>query len=212
MTPDQLAYWKQRWTEGRTGWHEPGGNQFLQRHWERASVSTSSRVLVPLAGASPDIPWLASRGHPTTAVDVSERAAVQLFAEQRLKPARTEHDAGVCFQWSRIRYQVADFLTVPDAVLGRFDAVYDRASLVALPAAVRARYVARLDRLLAPGARQLLIVFDGDQPADAGPPYVVGEPEIETLYGRRWRIELLEERFEERLGLMERALLLTDVG
>ena len=47
MDPD---FWKQRWHEGRIGFHQQQVTPLLERHWDAAGVPPGGRVLVPLAG------------------------------------------------------------------------------------------------------------------------------------------------------------------
>merc|ERR1711907_16382 len=81
----------------------------------------------------------------------------------------------------KLTFLVGDFFTMhPIGVAGgQFQRIWDRAALVAVEPALRDKYVAHLDALLAPGARLLLDVFDkaaGDPVAMAhGPPYSVPE-------------------------------------
>lgn len=100
----------------------------------------------------------------------------------------------------------------------RVAAVYDRASLVALPPEMRERYAERIKRLLPPTARILLVTLDYPQAEMAGPPFAVTPEEVHDLYADRYRIEdlfvkdvLAEEprfrakgvtRFEERVFLL----------
>jgi hypothetical protein len=53
--------WLGRWAEGRTGWHEPAGNEGLKTYWP--DVGKPGSVLVPLCGKTPDLLWLAEIGH-----------------------------------------------------------------------------------------------------------------------------------------------------
>lgn len=85
-------------------------------------------------------------------------------------------------------------------------AVYDRASLVALPPEMRIAYADHMRQLLKPGTQILLIAFDYPQHEMAGPPFCVSGDEVQSLYGAWCRVELLgteailerEPRFRER--------------
>jgi thiopurine S-methyltransferase len=88
---------------------------------------------------------------------------------------------------------VGDFFAVTPELLGPIDAVYDRAALVALPAELRAPYVARLRTWLPAEARSLVIALEYDQAVVAGPPFAVLEAELRALYAGA-SVSLLEER------------------
>jgi thiopurine S-methyltransferase len=75
-------------------------------------------------------------------------------------------------------------------MLGKVDAVYDRAALVALPDEMRKAYSAHLMALtkLAP---QLLICFVYDQSAHAGPPFSICRDEVKEHYQTSYDLTML---------------------
>lgn len=78
------SYWLQRWREDRTGWHHSEPIPLLIRHWPALGVPAGSRVLVPLAGKSLDMLWLAEQGFAVLGVELSELAVPQFFSENHL--------------------------------------------------------------------------------------------------------------------------------
>ena len=132
-----LDFWHSRWEAGQTGWHEPEGNVALHKFWP--SLASDSRVLVPLCGKSSDLLWLAEQGCSVTGVELSEIAARVCFDDAGL-PFETENSGG--FNWFRCReanivIAVGNYFEFLDAP---FDALYDRAALVALPPKKRVEY------------------------------------------------------------------------
>ncbi len=75
--------------------------------------------------------------------------------------------------------------------MARVSAVYDRASLVALPPQMRERYAHHLAAMLPAGTRILLVTFDYPQEQMSGPPFAVSEDEVRALYGQYAEIRLL---------------------
>ena len=83
----------------------------------------------------------------------------------------------------------------------RFDAVYDRASIVAIAPSLRPEYVALMGELLRPGGSVLLVTLDRrrartDAARGDGPPFSVSEAEVRRLYeSQPWvaSVTLLEE-------------------
>ena len=67
---------------------------------------------------------------------------------------------------------------------GPFTRVWDRAALVALDPARRARYASVVASLLAPGAELLLDTFVFDGARKPGPPHAVPGDEIRALWPR----------------------------
>jgi thiopurine S-methyltransferase len=86
-------------------------------------------------------------------------------------------------------------------MLGRVDAVHDRAALFALPPQVRRAYAAHLIGLTG-GAPQLLICLEhgSDRGTNGGPPFSVTGAEVAGLYGAAYRISLLEDAATEVFG------------
>ena len=77
---------------------------------------------------------------------------------------------------------VGDIFLLTAVELGKVDAVYDRAALVALPADMRKEYTTHI-RDLTEDVPQLLITFEYDQSVIPGPPFSVPAAEVKTHYG-----------------------------
>ena len=134
MHPD---YWLARWNEGRTGFNQPGGNPLLQRHWATLDLPADSQVFVPLAGKSPDLLWLAARGHRVLAVELSPLAIEQFFAEHGIEPEVTRSRHGIHHRAGAIEMICGDVFDLDREVLSGCSAFYDRAALIALPEPLR---------------------------------------------------------------------------
>ena len=171
--------WLTRWEQGKTGWHEAEGNAGLRKHWVQAS--SGNRVLVPLCGKSPDMLWLADRGCDVTGVELSEIAAKDFFVESGLRFEFVNVHGQSAFRSLEkpIRIICGDYFRFTDKA---FDALYDRASLIALSAEVRPEYVQHTKSLLKPDANILLITLEYDQSKAGGPPFSVWPEEIEGYW------------------------------
>lgn len=177
--PGMNEEWRDRWREGRTGWHETEGNALLRRYWPE--LPADSTVLVPLCGKTPDLLWLADRGHRVVGIEVSEIAVEAFFDEQGL-----EYDVEP--NGSLLRYAARDRAVTLccgdyfDYAGDKADALYDRGALVAVEPARRREYVTHTRRLLEPGAFGLIITLEYDQQRVAGPPYSIRSAELEALW------------------------------
>lgn len=171
--------WLARWERGQTGWHEAGGNTALRKFWPR--LSAGSRVLVPLCGKSPDLLWLAQQGHDVTGVELSEIAARAFFAETGTSFKVESRGRLLCFQGleQAVTIVCGDYFQFLDEP---FDALYDRAALVALPPDLRPNYVTHTRNLLRVDAAQLLITLEYDQSKANGPPYSVLSDEVSVYW------------------------------
>lgn len=175
MNPD---FWLERWQRNEIGFHQPRPHPALQRLWASLGVAPGARVFVPLAGKSLDLVWLASQGHEVVGIELSE-IAVRDFAAEHGRPARIDLRQG-------------DLFDLTPETLGPIDAVFDRASLVALPPAMRGRYAAKLAELARPGARTLLVTMEYDQSRMPGPPHSVPEDEVHALFGATHEVQFVE--------------------
>jgi thiopurine S-methyltransferase len=77
--------------------------------------------------------------------------------------------------------------------VGSFDAIYDRAALIAVEPTMRARYVEHCRTLSQKGARTLLVSITYDQGKVEGPPWSVDEPTVRDLHAGQ-PIEVLQTR------------------
>ena len=188
MNPE---FWRQRWQRGELGWHEDDFNRHLAEHWPGLGVALGARVFVPLSGKSLDMLWLAGRGHRVLGVEISEVAAVAFCDENGLSPRVTDEPPFRRYAMDEIEILVGDFFDLTPAHLADVGAVYDRASLIALPPAMRPRYAEHLTALLPAGVQSLLITLDYDPARMAGPPFAVAADEVRTLFSPAFDIDLL---------------------
>lgn len=181
MTED----WLSRWREGQTGWHEVNGNAALRQYWP--DPGKGSRILMPLCGKSPDLLWLANRGCCVTGVELSEIAIRDFFEKSAIRFECHVANGQTLFQSKApdITLVCGDYFEFTDEP---FDALYDRASLVALPLDVRPQYIAHTNSLLMPNAIKLLVTLEYDQERVAGPPYAVLSEEVLGYWDELTRI------------------------
>lgn len=185
--------WRARWREGRIGFHLPHVNADLER-WLPRLAPSPTRVLVPLSGKSVDLKYLADLGHEVVGVELVEEAARQFFVEAAIEPTRDEELGYPVYRGGGVELHVADMLTVPAEALGLVGAIYDRAALIALPPETRKAYARRLAELLPSGCRMLLITLAYDDTQLDGPPFSVGDDEVQALYGAVGTLERLDQR------------------
>ena len=182
-TPPQMDhdYWRTRWSEGRTGWHQADGSSALRAHLCALELAPGTRVLVPLAGKSHDLAVLATTGAEVVGVELVEAAALAFFVEHGLVAVRSLVHGRVVLRAGSTEIVCGDFLGEAPATLGRFDAIVDRAAMVALPPAMRPPYAETVRRLSKPGTRMLVVTFEHDAGGDE-PPFSLGAGDLSTLY------------------------------
>ncbi|TAN27343.1 MAG: thiopurine S-methyltransferase [Castellaniella sp.] len=187
-------FWLQRWQQGQTGFHQSRVMPLLEKHWAGLRVPVPGRVLIPLAGKSLDVAWLAAQGHDVLAVEISPMAVDQFFQEHGLHPEVRQTPEGTIHEVGHIQYLCGDVLKLSAATLATIDGCYDRAALIALTPELRRRYVERVYHRLPEGCRTLLLTLDYPQQEMQGPPFAVPDDEVVEHFEGRWRIERLETR------------------
>ncbi|WP_411832552.1 thiopurine S-methyltransferase [Pseudoxanthomonas mexicana] len=190
----EADFWLQRWREGRIGFHRGEVMPLLQKHWPALALPAGSRVLVPLAGKSLDMVWLAAQGHQVLGVELSPLAVQQFFEEQRLAPEVSDSRNGRHYRAGGIELICGDVFGLDDALLAGCAGVYDRAALIALPRDLRRRYADEVYARLPAASRGLLITLEYPQSEKAGPPFSVDAAHVHELYDRRWEVTGLERR------------------
>ncbi|APZ44204.1 thiopurine S-methyltransferase [Acidihalobacter ferrooxydans] len=186
MTPD---FWLQRWQENRIGFHQSQINTHLETHWPTLGAAPGGTVFVPLCGKSLDMLWLAGQGYRVRGVELSEIAVQSFFTENGLTPDIEPSGAFMRYRHGEIEILCGDLFDLRPADLADVTAVYDRASLIALPPEMRGRYAQHKRALLPDRPPVLLVTLDYPQTERQGPPFAVSDAEVRNLYADAWTVE-----------------------
>lgn len=200
-------FWHERWAKSEIGFHEGAVNKFLQEHWAELAGNSTEAVLVPLCGKARDMWWLHDRGHPVIGVELSEIACKDFFTEAREKAHVSPGEPFTIFAHDGLELWCGDFFQLAAQELRHIRLVYDRAALIALPPAMRGKYVEHLAMIVPDGTRLFLVTLNYD--ADIkGPPFNVSNNEVQALYEADFETELLltqtiadDHPFARRKGL-----------
>ena len=211
------AFWHKRWADNQIGFHQAQVNPYLQAYWPRLGLAPGCRVLVPLCGKSLDLAWLAGQGHRVLGVELSRRAVEDYFREHGLVPEVGQQGAFEVWRSGDVELWCGDFFALRTQDLEDCVGLYDRAALIALPPAMRERYLALLSTLLPNACKGVLVTLDYDQALLDGPPFSVPDAEVRAGFAG-WRVACFEEqevirespKFEQAgvVSLMERVYLL----
>lgn len=216
----QPEFWQARWEQGQIGFHEGAPNRFLARYLDR--LGAPGAVFVPLCGKTHDLDLLAAKGWRVTGSELVPLAVEQFFLERGITPATRALPSGTEYAsasegGASVAIVVGDVFAFEPAD-GPFDALFDRAALVAIAPSDRERYAEKLASVLRQGGRMLLVTFEHD--LGAGPPHSVPGEEVERLFAGAFSIEALADedvlegnpniaargatRLHERAWLLER--------
>lgn len=187
----ERTYWLEKWQRGDIGFHRSEVNPVLLEHFPKLTLPGSGRVFLPLCGKTRDIHWLLARGYRVAGAELVELAVEELFSELGVEPEISDVGGLKRYCAEGLTVFNGDIFDLSADVLGSVDAVYDRAALVALPAALRLRYVSHLQTIV-DSAPQLLVTYSYDQRLVNGPPFSVDDAEVRRHYSRDYEVELLE--------------------
>ncbi len=183
-------FWHRKWQANEIGFHNKEVNPLLLAHFAELSLIPGNRVFVPLCGKTRDIAWLLSQGYQVAGAELSELAVEQLFAELGVKPGIAGAGDVKHYSAPDLDIFVGDIFKLTGEVLGSIDAVFDRAALVALPEEMRVRYARHITEITG-NAPQLLLTFEYDQAAMAGPPFSISDDEVQRHYKDSYQITAL---------------------
>jgi len=185
-------FWNNKWRNNEIGFHLIEVNALLTDNIHQLKLPEASRLFLPLCGKTLDIGWLLESGYQVVGIELIESAIEQLFSELAVKPQIESVGRLKCYQASNVKIFAGDFFDLSTSDLGDVDAVYDRASLIALPEQERKHYAAHL-ATITKRAPQLLVNLDYDQSQLQGPPFAVTEEEIKRFYSSHYKIELVKQ-------------------
>ncbi|EIF41835.1 thiopurine S-methyltransferase [gamma proteobacterium BDW918] len=183
-------FWHKKWESKDIAFHAATPNPLLLSYFDQLGLANNARVFLPLCGKTLDIGWLLNQGYRVAGAELSTVAVEELFSELGLTPMRSELGAVQRYQAHHLDIFVGDIFALNSELLGPVDAIYDRAALVALPDTLRAAYTTLLKEITHT-APQLLINYDYDQTAQAGPPFSISDAELASHYQAAYHVQLL---------------------
>ncbi len=176
--PAAPDFWNHRFEAAFTPWDQGGVPVSLSEHLQRPqalqagpetqpirpSQTKTQRVLIPGCGSGYEVKYLADLGYAVTAIDFSPAAVAQ--AQRILGKA------------------YADLVREEDffgATLGseRFDIIYERAFLCALPRRMWLQWATRVAELIPTGGRLIGFLFADNN--EKGPPFGLATGELEKM-------------------------------
>ncbi len=178
----EAEFWHKRWDSCQIGFNQQAAHRYLEKHWSDLSLEPGSAVFVPLCGKTTDMVWLAEQGHRVIGIELSPIAIAEFFSEQGLAPEVRTHGPFTASTFGPYELWCGDVFDLSAAELVDVAAVYDRASLVALPPDMRGRYAEHLTEIVPAAAPIFLVSFEYDQSEMDGPPHSVTGDEIGTRF------------------------------
>ncbi|WDE13668.1 thiopurine S-methyltransferase [Thalassomonas haliotis] len=199
------VFWHNCWEHNKLGFHQQEIHPFLSRYLQKLLRAEDKHVFVPLCGKSLDMAWLAERLQVSGA-ELSEIACRDFFREKDIAcQSRREGDFQL-FSFDNLTLWQGDFFKLATGLLPRFDWIYDRAALIALPEAMQQAYVDKLLSFMTVNTRILLVLVEYPPEEMQGPPFPVFEQDLRRLFAvdKKLKIEKLaslpheDKRFAQR--------------
>lgn len=204
----EIEFWKKRWLDNQTGFHLDQVNPYLADYWSALNLSPNSTVLVPMCGKSLDMRWLAAQNHKVLGVECSEKAVEEFFTEHNIKQQVDSYKHYSRHRKNNYNLLLGDFFKLDKEMLSDVAAVYDRASLVALPEQMRQQYAELLVNELPDTVTMLLVTVEYKQSLMTGPPFSITDEEVQSLYSHHFELEVLHQKdvIEEQQRFKEKGL------
>lgn len=185
-------FWHNKWKSDKIGFHRDSYHSSLVKYWADLNLATGTTVFVPLCGKTTDMIWLAEQGHSVIGNELSAIAARDFFLENSIEYTISKSGKFQKYQGDVYTILVGDFFALTKADIRDVKAVYDRASLIALPTKMRQEYVEHLKSMLNNGTEILLITLAYDQASMDGPPFSVTPDEVRNKFEIWCKVNLLE--------------------
>jgi len=192
LSSEDREAWLARWREGRTRFHLDQVHPALMRYISQ--LPSGARILVPLCGKSLDLGWLKDQGYNVVGVELAEQAVSELFEQLEVEPTRTPDGPFEIWESPGLSVYVGDIFELTADLAGTFDALWDRAALIALNPTDRTRYAPHVSSFLKKDSSVLLSVVHYDQQKMGGPPFSVTDDEIYRLYAACQSLEKLQSK------------------
>lgn len=180
--------WSNLWKNKETGWEQKQPNALLQNYLNLLNLKPASRIFVPLSGKSIDMAWLAKQGYYIVGVELNVDACELFFKENNIPYKKSKEGKFDIFKSDKITLISGDYFELDKKLLGKVDAVYDRAALIALPFETRQAYIKKMLNLIDNHTQMLLITFVYNEHAIQGPPYSVNKEETQKHFGNKFNI------------------------
>lgn len=186
-------FWHERWNEDRIGFHQEKINSRLVKLWPKLGLNPGDRVFVPLCGKTQDMIWLADQKYDVLGVELSLIACKDFFREAKIPFELERVGRFEILRGQKIELWAGDFFDLKPSDLFGTTGVYDRASLIALPAPMRRKYANHLSTILSADTGVLLISMEYDRNKMQGPPFSVSEEEIHQLFKTDFNLKKISE-------------------
>jgi len=204
-----MVDWLDRWKKGTTGWHRSDINPQLIKHINQFVETRPQKIFVPLCGASLDMKYLIDQGFHVVGVELSPLAINRFFNENKIACKVSKVEDFDFYQGKNIDIYCGDFFKLKKDYFYDVSCVYDRAALIALNPDLQKKYARHLKEILPNSSKILLLTMFYPQDEMEGPPFSVGDDNVEELFSEFKEIKKISSVNEKESSLKPNDLNLT---
>lgn len=180
-------FWHERWKNQEIGFHRNDVHPLLMQHIQTIA-KPGATVFVPLCGKSLDMQWLCEQGYQVLGIELNQSAITAFFNEHKLQPSVHQEGPFQVYRAPGITIYQGDFFQLTQAHLNGVLAWYDRAAMVALPAAMRDQYNSHMQAILPPQASGLVVAVEYPDNYWKGPPFAIFANDVRHDYGKQFNV------------------------
>ena len=204
-----MVDWLDRWKKGTTGWHRSDINPQLIKHINQLVEARPQKIFVPLCGASLDMKYLIDKGFHVVGVELSPLAIDRFFKENQIEHKVSKVEDFDLYEGKNIDIYCGDFFKLKKDYFYDVSCVYDRAALIALNPDLQKKYARHLKEILPNSSKILLLTMFYPQKEMEGPPFSVGDDNVEELFSEFKEIKKISSVNEKESSLKPNDLNLT---
>jgi len=204
-----MVDWLDRWKKGTTGWHRSDINPQLIENINQLAEARPQKIFVPLCGASLDMKYLSDQGFHVVGVELSSLAIDRFFNENKIAYKVSKVEDFDFYQGKNIDIYCGDFFKLKKDYFYDVSCVYDRAALIALNPDLQKKYARHLKEILPNSSKILLLTMFYPQNEMEGPPFSVGDDNVEELFSEFKEIKKISSLNEKESSLKPDDLNLT---
>nr|CAB3267191.1 thiopurine S-methyltransferase-like [Phallusia mammillata] len=209
----ELGYWSNRWKTGDVQFHKEDVHYDLIEN-ENKLLPQQGSVFFPLCGKTVDMAYLASKGHTVVGLEFDEEPIKSFFSENKLKYNITEIEDypfkkyQCCNQGADITIYQGDINHATVNFLGKFDAIWDRGSFVAINTNDRTMYTNLILGIMKPNTQYYLLCVEFDSSVFGGPPHSTTQADVQKHFGKHCHVtplkrsNIMSQRYQS-FGLRE---------
>ncbi|WP_150467787.1 thiopurine S-methyltransferase [Francisella sp. SYW-9] len=194
-------YWLDRWQNNDVeNFCQESPNEFLVKHFSKLQITSSSTCFMPMCGKSIDILFFLSKGVKVVGVELSEKAVISFFTENRIKYEVIEEKDYKYYKGEDVVIYVSDIFNLPEILknLPSFDIWYDRGAYIALPPELRERYAKMMQETCSDKTQILLLVMEHDKEAQT-PPFSVSQDELGKNFSPNINFGLIDSQSRDTI-------------